>query len=93
MENTPSVFRVNVTILILKHVLFLKLDDTERPQPDNLLSFMLHELVVFLGYHSQIVSYPYVYSLALHSVQLWSFLLYRCFLNENSHEKLMFINK
>ena len=37
------------------------LDDTERPQPDNLLSFMLHELV-YLGYHSQMALYPYSFA-------------------------------
>ena len=31
----------------------------EGPQPDNLLSFMLHELV-FLGYHSSFALYKYI---------------------------------
>ena len=36
------------------------LDYAERLQPDNVLSFMFHELV-FLGYHSQFASYPSVF--------------------------------
>ena len=45
------------------------LDYTERPQPDNLLSFMLHELV-FFGYHSQITSYPYSFALYSYSCKI-----------------------
>ena len=32
----------------------------QRPQPDNLLSFMLHELI-FLENHLQFASYPYTF--------------------------------
>ena len=43
------------------------LDDAERPQPNNLLSFMPHELI-FLGYHLQILSYPYSLALRIPTV-------------------------
>ena len=86
------------------------LEDAERRQPDNLLYFMLNELVL-LGYHSQIVPCPYSFASYSYISKILQpyvaatdgyipmryppgvILLYRCFPNENSHEKLMLINK
>ena len=44
-------------------------DHVERPQPDNLLSFMMCELV-FLEYHSQIASYTYSFASYSYSCKL-----------------------
>ena len=67
--------------------------DAEIPQPGNQLSFMLHELPLFLECHSQIASHPYMF--ALYTIlQLYvadafrcSIISYWCSSNENSHRK------
>ena len=77
------------------------LDHAERPQPDNLLSFILYGLV-FLEYHLQFFLHPcsfasYFYSckilqpydaVRMHSDTVQCILLYQCFSNENSHKNI-----
>ena len=46
------------------------MDNAKRPQSDNLLSFMLRELVFFFGYHLQFASYPYSFASYLYSFKI-----------------------
>ena len=70
LSNSDS---INSLIFINTEYFFiiLILEDAERHQSNNLLSFMLHELV-FFGYHSQFVSYPHSFSSDLHSFASYS---------------------
>ena len=61
------------------------LDYDERPHPDDLLSFMLHELV-FLGYLSFALCFVKFYNHTLQPLYECGIVLYGCFSNENSHK-------
>ena len=68
----------------------------ERPQPDNHLSFMLHDLV-FLGYHrSPLCIHTYFTTLCcVYNTETFrcGILFYQSFANRNSDKQLVLINK
>ena len=79
----------------------------ERPHSANQLSFMLHELASILGVSLKFVSYLYTFASYSHSYKILQpyvaakvrihsdaiYFLYRCFSNENIHQKSMLIKK